>query len=97
MPLFQTWAFYFLHMNNKELAELWRYCSPKSILVVTWYGKLKTLHCPITVKVKEKVGKLSVGDYVKVDEVKLSSSGKTVFFINKMAYYYHYFDILTHL
>ncbi|KJD31320.1 hypothetical protein PK35_15510 [Tamlana nanhaiensis] len=84
-------------MDNKDFSELWRYCSPSSILVITWYGKLKTLYCPITVKVKKKVGKLSVGDYAKVEEVKLSSSGKTVFIINKQAYYYNYFDILTHL
>jgi len=84
-------------MNKDELAELWRYCNSKSIMVVTWYGKLKILHCPITVKVKEKVGNLAIGEYVKVSEVKLSTSGKTVFVINNQAYYYNYFDILTHL
>jgi hypothetical protein len=66
-------------------------------MVVTWYGKLKTLYCPITVKVKEKVGNLTKGGYAKVSEVKLSTSGKTVFMIENRAYYYHYFDILTHL
>lgn len=84
-------------MNNKELAELFKYCSPKSILVITWYGKLKTLYCPITVKVVQEVGDFCIGDSAKVEEVKLSSSGKTVFIINNKAYYYYYFEILTHL
>lgn len=84
-------------MKNEDLANLFKYCSPKSILVVTWYGKLKILNCPITVKVKQDVGDVKSGTYVTVSEVKLSSSGKTVFVINKKPYYYHYFDILTHL
>ncbi|TYA74235.1 hypothetical protein [Seonamhaeicola marinus] len=84
-------------MKNDKYAELFKYCSPKSIFVVTWYGKLKILHCPITVIVKVKVGKLSIGDYVKVDEILLSTSGKSVFMIENQAYHYHYFDILTHL
>lgn len=66
-------------------------------MVITWYGKLKTLYCPITIKVREEVGNLSEGEYAKVSEVKLSSSGKTVFIIENKAYYYWYFDILTHL
>ncbi|MFD2536068.1 hypothetical protein [Gelatiniphilus marinus] len=92
-----AWAFYLILMKNEELAELFKYCSPKSILVITWYGKLKTLHCPITVKIAHDIGELTKGDYAKVTEVKLSSSGNTVFIINKRAYYYYYFDILTHL
>ena len=84
-------------MKENELAELFEYCSPKSIMVLTWYGKLKTLYCPITVIVREKVGNLAIGDYLKVSAVKLSSSGKTVFIIEGRAYYYYYFDILIHL
>ncbi|WP_308991625.1 hypothetical protein QLS71_006305 [Mariniflexile litorale] len=97
MLKFNTWAFYLNYMNNEELAELFKYCSPKSILVVTWYGKLKTLYCPIKVKVNQDIGELSKGNYAKITEVKLSNSGKTVFIINKKAYYYYYFEILTHL
>ena len=84
-------------MQNENLAELFKYCSPKSIMVVTWYGKLKTLYCPITVKVVIKVGNLAKGSYQKVEEVKLASNGNTVFVIDKKPYYYYYFDILTHL
>ncbi|MAB47218.1 MAG: hypothetical protein CMC05_01175 [Flavobacteriaceae bacterium] len=84
-------------MNNEDYAELFKYCSPYSILVVTWYGKLKILNCPITVKLKQDIGLFKKGDYKKVSKVLLSSEGKTVFVIDSNAYYYHYFDILTHL
>lgn len=84
-------------MKDEEFAELFKYCSPYSILVVTWYGKLKILNCPITVKVLIDIGLLNKGSYAKVDKVMLSSSGKTVFVIDRKAYFHHYFDILTHL
>jgi len=84
-------------MNDEHYAELFKFCSPTSILVVTWYGKLKTLYCPFGVKINQDVGMLQHGDYAKVESVKLASNGKTVFMIEKDAYYYHYFDILTHL
>ncbi|RYH75537.1 hypothetical protein EVU94_00850 [Flavobacteriaceae bacterium 144Ye] len=83
--------------KSNNLAELFKYCSPDSIMVVTWYGKLKTLHCPFTVKVSQSVGKLTKGNYQKVEEVKLATNGKTIFIIKEKPYYYHYFDILTHL
>jgi predicted aconitase len=84
-------------MENEDFAELFKYCSPYSILVVTWYGKLKALNCPFAVKVIENVGLLGIGDYCRVEKVMLSSSGKTVFVIKGKAYHYHYFDIMTHL
>ncbi|WP_419213441.1 hypothetical protein ACNR9Q_04620 [Maribacter sp. X9] len=84
-------------MNEDEIVELFRYCSPQSILVVTWYGKLKTLHCPFTVKAEVNIGKLKKGQYAKVDWVKIATNGKTVFGIQGEAYQYFYFDILTHL
>jgi len=84
-------------MENENYAELFKYCSPKSILVVTWYGKLRTLYCPFGVKVLSNVGLLKAGQYVKVEEVKLASNGKTVFIVEGSPYYYYNFDILTHL
>lgn len=84
-------------MKDEEFAELLKYCSPYSILVVTWYGKLKTLNCPIKVKLIQSIGLLVKGDYATVEKIMLSSSGKTVFIIEGKAYYHHYFDILTHL
>ncbi|UWX54905.1 hypothetical protein NYZ99_19555 [Maribacter litopenaei] len=84
-------------MDGKENVELFDYCSPKSILVITWYGRVKPLYCPFCVKAEVDVGKLKKGQYAKVDWVKLATNGKTVFGINGKAYQYFYFDILTHM
>jgi hypothetical protein len=84
-------------MNEEEISKLFQYCSPKSILVVTWYNKLKVLHCPFTVKAEVTVGRLIKGQYAQVDWVKIATNGKTVFGIQGEAYQYFYFDILTHL
>jgi hypothetical protein len=84
-------------MSKEKWAELFQYCSPHSILVVTWYGRSKELYCPITVKVKTDVGNLKKGNYEKVESVVLSNSGVTVFEIKGAYYFYHYFDIMTHL
>lgn len=81
-------------MTNENYAEYFQYCSPDTIMVVTWYNKLKEIYCPFTVNVREKVGNLTVGQKVKVTSVKLSSSGVTVYTINNQAYYYYYFDII---
>jgi hypothetical protein len=81
-------------MTNENYAEYFKFCSPESIMVVTWYNKLKEIYCPFTVSVKIKVGNLIVGQKAKVTSVKLSSNGKTVFIILGQAYYYNYFDIL---
>ena len=81
-------------MNKKEIAEIFKYCSPNSLLVVTYYNRLKELFCPFLVKVKLNVGKLKKGEIVKVEAVKLSTNGKTVFIIREKAYYYYHFEIL---
>lgn len=81
-------------MDKNEYAELFKYCSPESILVITWYGKLKVLYCPFNVKVIENVGSLRIGEQKKVSLVKLSTNGKTVFVIENKSYYYQYFDII---
>lgn len=81
-------------MKNENYAGYFQYCSPNTIMVVTWYNKLKEIYCPFPVVVKEKVGNLAIGQKAKVTSVKLSSNGVTVFIINDQAYYYSYFDIL---
>lgn len=83
-------------MENDYVA-LFKYCNKNSLLVCTWYGVLKTLFTPITVKVCKDIGHLKKGEYAKVSEIKLSTSGKTVFIIDNKPFYYHSFDILTHL
>lgn len=81
-------------MNKRELAELFKFCSPFSILVVTYYNKLIELNCPFTVMVMNDIGNLRIGDVVTVESVKLATNGKTVFVIEDKSYYHSHFDIL---
>jgi hypothetical protein len=81
-------------MNDKELAELLKYSSPKELYVVTWNNLLKTLFCPFKVNVLNGVGDFEKNQIVWVDEVKITSELKTVYIIRGKAYYYHHFNIL---
>jgi len=81
-------------MNKNEVAELFKYCSPNSILVLSWRNRLIELHCPFAVRVKANIGDLKKGQKKYVEKVKLSSSGVSVFMVKGKAYYYHHFDIL---
>lgn len=81
-------------MNDHELAEILRYSSPTTMYIVTWNNLLQTLFCPFQVLVKYKVGNLSEGERVWVEEVKVTIKIKTVFIIKGSAYYYHHFEIL---
>ncbi len=81
-------------MNQEEVAELFKYCSPRSVMVYTWYGKLLELYCPFLVQANRNVGGIVKDSRVKVDAVKLSSTGKTVYIIGKRAYHYYNFEIL---
>lgn len=81
-------------MTSMDYAELLRYSSPHSILVVSWDNKLIEIYCPFRVHVICDVGELLKGDNASVSLVKLSTNLKTVFVIDDNAYYYFYFDIL---
>ena len=81
-------------MDNKKLAELLKYASPYSILVVTYRNKIIELKVPFRVLLKNDVGNLVKGKIEEVELVKLSTNLKTVFIINEEAYYYHWFNIL---
>ena len=81
-------------MNKEHLADLFRYSSPYSILVVTYYNKLIELFCPFPVEVRADIGELKRGETVKVSAVKISTTGKTVFIIEDKAYYYYHFDFI---
>jgi len=81
-------------MEQNELIELFKYYTPHSILIITWYCKLKFLYCPFYVRVKKNIGILKKDEIKKVSLVKLSSSGKTIFIIENQAYFYNHFDIL---
>lgn len=81
-------------MNKKQLAEILKYSSPRTLYVVTWNNLLKKLFCPFRVKVLHQVGELKKGQIVLVDEIKVTEDVKTVFIIKGKAYYYHHFEIL---
>ena len=81
-------------MNEKELAELLKYSSPRELYIVTWYNLLQILFCPFKVKVLQPVDTLKKGQIVWVDEIKVTLELKTVYIIKEKAYYYYHFDII---
>lgn len=76
------------------MAELLKYASPYSILVVTYRNKIIELKVPFRVKLKHDIGDLKKKEIVKVDLVKVSTNFLTVFIIKKEAFYYVHFIIL---
>lgn len=83
-----------LKMDEKQLAELLRYSSPKELYVVTYENKLKLLICPFEVLVKYDIESLKKHQIVLVDEVKITLELISVFMIKGSAYYYFHFIIL---
>ena len=81
-------------MTKKELAELLKYSSPLEIYVITWNNILKRLFCPFEVQVVQDIGTLKTGQFVLVDEIKVTIELKTVFIIDTKAYYYYHFEIV---
>jgi hypothetical protein len=81
-------------MTKNELAELLKYSSPLEIYVITWKSTLTKLYCPFEVEVLQDIGTLKTGQYVLVEEIKVTIELKTVFIIDTKAYYYYHFDIL---
>ncbi len=81
-------------MTKKELAELLKYSNSQEIYVITHYGVLIRLFCPIKVEVLIDIGILKRGQTVLVQEIKVTLELKTVYIINNEAYYYNYFNIL---
>ncbi|MFD0762723.1 hypothetical protein ACFQZW_11580 [Lutibacter aestuarii] len=80
-------------MDDKQLADLLKYCSPKQLYIVTWNNILKLLFCPFKVLVLTDIGTLKKGQIVWVEEVKITQELKTVYIIKGQGYYYNYFDI----
>ena len=81
-------------MTKKELVELLKYSSPLEIYVITWKNTLIKLHCPFEVQVLQDIGTLKTGQFVLVDEIKVTIELKTVFIIDTKAYYYYHFEIV---
>lgn len=81
-------------MTEKQMAELLKYASPYSILVVTYRNKIIELRCPFRVELKHDIGDLNKSEIVIVDLVKMSTNLLTVFIIKNKAFYYFHFLIL---
>lgn len=81
-------------MNEKELAELLKYSSPKELYVISYNNQLKILICPFKVSVIRNIGVLRKGQKVNVDSVKITLQLQTVFIIADIGYYYYHFEIL---
>tara|TARA_R110000868_G_scaffold409459_1_gene694971 strand:+ start:243 stop:494 length:252 start_codon:yes stop_codon:yes gene_type:complete len=81
-------------MKEKQWADMLKYASPKSILVVAWSNNIIELKCPFRVEVIKRIGMLEQGSIVDVEMVKISIALVTVFIIDSQAYYYYHFNIL---
>lgn len=81
-------------MNEKELAEILKYSSPKTLYIITWNNLLKHLFCPFKVVVLHHIGDLKKGEKVWVDSIKVTAKLKTVYIVQGRAYYYYHFEIL---
>jgi hypothetical protein len=81
-------------MNEKEIAELLKYSSPKGLYIMTIDDVLIKLICPFKVVVMVSVGELISGKIAIVEKVKITYQLITVFEINEKLYYYYYFDFV---
>jgi hypothetical protein len=81
-------------MDEKELAELLKYSSPKELWVIDASNKLIVLYCPFKVKVNKGIGGLIINQIVYVEEIKITPDVITVYIIKKIAYYYYHFEII---
>lgn len=73
--------------------EINRYCSPKSLLVVTSIGKLIRIYCPFTVQCIRPVDQLSKFGLYMVSSVLMTEAGAIVYVISNDSYHYHDFLI----
>lgn len=81
-------------MNEKEIAEINKYCTPDSVLIVTSHRKLIRLFCPFLVKAIRDIGKIKNGEIVSVDKVKISKTIHLIYRIGGDNYLYSNFIIL---
>jgi len=81
-------------MNEKEINEINKYCSPDSLLVITFHGELVRLYCPFDVVVISSIDIYSIGDRAKVSEVKMDNNLILVYIIKGKGFYYYNFMIL---
>ena len=81
-------------MNEKELQEINKYCSPYSLLVITAKGMLIRIDCPFQVKVRLAIDSFKKGESLIVQAVKMDLNYTLVYTINGKGYYYFNFIIL---
>ncbi len=82
-------------MSNKELLELLKYCSPHIIYVVNGQNRIIKLQTPLKLSVLQDIGDLPKNQIVFCTELKITNSGRIVFYIDGKNYHTYYFDILT--
>ncbi|GAA4801783.1 hypothetical protein GCM10023330_04680 [Litoribaculum gwangyangense] len=82
-------------MSNKELIELLKFCSPHIIYVVNGQNSIIKLHTPLKLLVLQDIGVLSKNEKVFCTKLKITKSGRIVFYIEGKNYHTYYFDILT--
>lgn len=80
-------------MTRKQLCEVLKYSNSREIYVITHYGAVIRLFCPIKVQVLKDIGSLKRGQIVFVEEIKVTIELKTVYIIDNDAYYYYHFNI----
>lgn len=81
-------------MNDDEIADLMKYCSPNEIYIVNKNDRIERLKCPFKVKVKYNIGELVKDEIVLVTKVKITKDLISAYIINSQAYYCHHFIIL---
>ncbi len=79
-------------MDDMQIQEINRYCSPYALLVIT-PKKLMRIHCPFEAIVIIPVGLLQLNQVVKVRQVKTTKDKILVYLIDQKAYYYYHFAI----
>jgi hypothetical protein len=81
--------------NRQYILELFQIVSPRSILVVDQYGKVKRLHCPFRVlAIVDIPPEIAEGKFYLVDFVKMTLERKEVFIIRDKGYFIWYFKIM---
>ena len=73
-------------MNQEEIAEINKYCTPNSILIVSKTKKLVRLFCPFYVKALQNLDFIKKDEIVKVEKVKITEKLELVYVIGGSNY-----------
>ncbi len=78
---------------RKYITELFKIVDTRSILVITYTGRIKRIYCPFIVVCNINAPPLQKGLEYSVDAVKMTLKKKDVFIIDQRGYYISYFSI----